>query len=151
MGLEWNGAKLKTKVQQASKLAIDATMADCVTTAKANHPWHNRTGFLLGEIRILEADDGSEGAAAAGPETIGRWGDEANYALYLEIGTSRADSGAPRAEAREAAAGGDMSAIPWPQPWDDPLMWPRPFLRPAADEHYPRLAERIRQAMAAIR
>lgn len=151
MGLDWKGATIKTRVGRASKLGIDATMGECVATSKIIHPWHNRTGFEEGSIQVLPGEDGTPGAHIAPGEVAGEWGALANYSLFLEIGTSREDSGAPRAEEREAAAGGNMDAIAPPEPEDDPLMRPRPFLRPSADEHYPLLPARIRTALSGMK
>ena len=124
-----------------SVLAVEKTMAECVSDAKSDHPvfppaslpyerYANRTGFETGAIR-------SNGATFDGRRTIGTWGAYANYALFLEIGTSVTG---PTATEREIAGGGDMDAIPPPI---GPLMAPRPFLRPASDKEYPKLATRI--------
>lgn len=148
--LDWKGAKLAAKVETASVIGTDQTMAACVGTAKAEHPWRNRTGFEEGSIQILTNDAGIAGAGVKGQKVSGRWGALADYSLYLEIGTSREDSGAPRAEVRAAAAGGNMDVITPPLPLDHPLMEARPFLRPAADEHYRLHALRIRQALRSL-
>jgi hypothetical protein len=140
--LKWYGGIVADKMAAASTLGVDYTMAKCVSGAKDNHPAYppasepytrfaNRTGFQTGSIQILDA------AALDGKTVRGQWGSDSNYALYLEIGTS--ESG-PTAEAREAAADGNMSLIPPPI---GPLMAPRPSLRPASDVEYPQLAGRI--------
>lgn len=148
--LDWKGGKLAAKVGAASVIGTDATMAACVGTAKAEHPWHNRTGFEEGSIQILPNAVGIAGAELKGSKVSGRWGALGGYSIYLEIGTSREDSGAPRAEERAAAAGGNMDAIAPPLPLDHPLMEGRPFLRPAADEHYRLHAMRVRQALRSL-
>lgn len=148
--LNWNGGKLAAKVATASVIGTDATMAACVGTAKAEHPWRNRTGFEEGSIQILPNAAGVAGAGIDGDKVAGRWGALGGYSIYLEIGTSREGSGAPRAEERAAAAAGNMNAITPPLPLDHPLMEARPFLRPAADQHYPLHATRIRQALRSL-
>jgi len=146
--LDWNGKRLAAKAAQASKLAVDRTMADCVADAAANHPgfppasapderYANRTGFQTATIRILDNADGIPGAILDGDTVRGSWGALGNYSLFLEIGTSREG---PTATDRELAAAGNMDAVPPPV---GPLMAPRPFLRPAADRNYRMLRARI--------
>jgi hypothetical protein len=141
--LRWNGAEVRRKIVAAAHVGVDTTMAAAVRHAAANHPgyppasepyerFHSRTGFEVGSIKIFDA------ASLRDPTVIaGQWGADASQSIYLEIGTSIAG---PTAGARALAGAGDMSAIPPPI---GPLMAPRPFLRPAADEEYPLLAARI--------
>jgi hypothetical protein len=143
--MTWNGDRLVAKAEAASVLGVDATMAACVSDAKRDHEWKNVTGFEEGSIGLIDP------AFVKVDKVQGRWGAEANTSLWLEIGTSREDSGAPRAEVRAQAAGGNMSAVTPPQPADDPLMIPRPYLRPAADRQYPLLRVRIGAAMRGAR
>jgi hypothetical protein len=126
--LTWYGDRIAARTEAAAVLGTDATMSACVTGAKTDHPWRNRTGYLEGSTRIIEP------ATAKDDKVSGRWGSVANYALFLEIGTSRPDSGFPRADVRAAAAGGNMNEIGPPS--DPALMVPRPFLRPQADIEY---------------
>lgn len=144
--IDWRGKQVAARVAAASTLGVDKTMSECVHDAKSGHPayppasepgerYANRIGFASGSIQIFDA------ASFDGRKVSGSWGSGANYALYLEIGTSRKDSGFPRAQVREAEGGGDMNAIPPPS--DPPLMAARPVLRPAADAIYPRLPGRI--------
>lgn len=136
--LTWNGDKILAKVTEATIVAHDFTMAAAVSQAKRLHPlWNNRTSFLEASISIEEP------AVYTGHRVTGQWGATANYALYLEIGTSRQGSGAPRAQVRVADANGDMSRILPPFPLQDPLMRPRTWLRPSASVHYPLFAGRI--------
>lgn len=144
----WNGDQIKERMRAASKLGIDKTMSDCVSDARGSHPAYppasepgerfayRSPGFDTAATDIKEPahldDDGN---------VTGSWGSNADYSLYLEIGTSRPDSGEPRAQVREAEGGGDMSAIPGPS--DPPLMAARPTLRPAADSKYPELGANI--------
>ena len=148
--LKWNGDAVRRQLAAASALGIDKTMADCVTDAKSGHEVYPpasepgeryaiRTGHAIGATQILQPAGPDE------PGTIrGRWGSTDETALFVEIGTSREDSGFPRAQEREAAADGDMHAIPPPS--DPPLMAARPTLRPAADTHYPGLPSNIGRA-----
>lgn len=169
--LTWRGRQVAAKVATAAALAIDKTMAGCVTDADRNHEWDNETGFLEGSTTIIGF------AAFDGRRVRGSWGSLADYALFIEIGTSRVG---PTAEEREATADGNMWDVPGPQPADGvtvrqsftilppgtmdgqedfvtlhtpstgtgPLMEPRPWLRPAADRNYPMLATYIRMALA---
>lgn len=170
--IHWNGPAVRARVAAAAAVGIDATMAACVRDAKRSHGYMNRDGFLEASTQIVDL------AAPEGPEIRGRWGATADYALFVEIGTSRIG---PRALEREAADGGNMWAVPATQPADGvtvrqpftilppgtmpgqddwvtvhrpshgtgPLMAQRPFLRPAADAEYPGLAARIRAALEA--
>lgn len=169
--LNWRGRELVAKVATASAMAIDKTMADCVGDADHNHEWDNETGFLEGSTTIIGF------ARFDGRRVRGSWGSTADYALFIEIGTSRIG---PTAEERETAAHGNMWEVPPTQPADGvtvrqsftilppgtmegqedwvtlhtpsigtgPLMEPRPWLRPAADRNYPMLASYIRMALA---
>jgi hypothetical protein len=148
--LVWRGGEVADKMAAAAALGIDQTMAECVKHAKSDHPtfppasqpytrFHNRTGFEVGSIKILD------GASMRDAATVGgSWGSDSNYGLFLEIGTSIEG---PTAEQRAIAAGGDMSMI---APAAGPLMAPRPWARPAADLHYPLLAGRIGAAFRSM-
>lgn len=133
MPLNWKGAEIAKRATAASMLAVDATMAACVAEAKRNHDFANRTGTLEGSVRIAKM------AEPLGPVVEGQWGSaDVAYALYVEIGTSRAG---PTAQERVNAAHGGPIAPP-----SDPLMESRPFLRPAADLQYPLLRSRVHAA-----
>lgn len=147
--IRWNGGAIMAKMAAASALAVDRTMALCVQDAKDDHPIYppasepyerfairTAPGGLDDSIRIIE------GARPDGLRINGQWGSLMNYALYLEIGTSRWGE---TAEERALQGGGNMSLIPPPL---GPLMAPRPYLRPASDREYPLLATRIRQAFS---
>jgi hypothetical protein len=144
--LDWKGADVRRRVAAACVVAVDATLADGVRKAKADHPGYppasapgeryaSRTGFLLGSTTIQEP------AVLAGAHVRGTWGSDANYALYVELGTSRKESGYPRAQVRAAESGGDMWAIPGPS--DPAQMAARYTLRPAAQEANSLLGVRI--------
>lgn len=152
----------------AAVVAIDDTMAAAVRDAAREHPYVNQTGFLEAETKIL---------VPAHPDgdlhVSGCWGDTADYALFVEIGTSRIG---PTADQRTHE--GEMWGIPGPQPEDGievlqpftilppgsmdgqegfvtlhrpsvgegPLMHAKPYLRPAADRTNPTLAARLHAA-----
>ena len=140
--IDWKGGQVARRMTQAAAAGVDKTMSECVTDARSGHEQYppasapgqryaDRTGFALASTDI------SKHATPEGTRIAGAWGSSAEYALYLEIGTSREDSGFPRAQVREAEGAGDMDQIPPPS--DPPLMAPRPTLRPAADAQYPKL------------
>lgn len=146
---------------EAAKLGVDKTMSECVSAAKHEHPYENRDGFLEASTQVTDH------AHVDGMKVHGSWGATANYALFIEIGTSRIGATAPE---REQAGGGDMWSIPNVKPakgvpvlqsftivphgdgtfhtehrpsvrhGNPGLISPRPFLRPAADRHYRFLA-----------
>jgi hypothetical protein len=103
--LTWNGDKIKAKLQEAQRLAIDETTGSCVGPAKDRV--RIKTRILQGSIQFRPA-------TREGSRTVGRWGSfDVNYALWQEIITfSRAGH--------------------------------QPYLRPAAEEEYPKLAARVR-------
>ncbi|QXN67998.1 hypothetical protein [Microcystis phage Mwe-Yong1] len=130
--LKWYGAAVTEKLARAQIAGVNETMAACVTRAKNNHPWQNRTSGLEGAIDI------DMYAAAQGPRVKGTWGvrDMVQARILEEGGTIRP----VRAK---------FLAIPQP---DGSLRFarsvtipPYPYLRPAADIEYPQLAERIRK------
>lgn len=143
MSLVWYGDEVKAKVRAASIVAIDQTMAECVSGSKDGHPafppasdpftrWANRTTAMTRSIRIFDS------ASPSGPSTVtGSWGSHMRYALYLEIGTSRSG---PTAEARAGADGGNPNLV---APEIGPLMARRWAMVPTSDREYPLLASRI--------
>lgn len=144
--LKWNGAAVRRRVARAAAVGIDETMEEGVRLSKAGHPdyppasapgerYASRTGSNVAAIRIKVA------AVEAGTKVSGLWGSDDDVSLFLEIGTSRKNSGAPRAAERAAAGGGDMWAIP--PPASPPQMAARLTLRPSAQVAYTGLARRI--------
>jgi len=133
--LKWFGRQVTAKMRAAQVAGVNRTMAACVAEAKGSHSWQNRTGVLEGGIDVADY---------AAPETDGvrgTWGvRDVNYARIHELGGTIVPV---RAKAL---------AIPDP---DDPggvlmvksvTIPARPYLRPAADKHYPDLARNIRRA-----
>lgn len=118
MTLEWRGKKVTAKLRRAQVEGVNATMAAATIRAKNNHPWRNRTGTLERSIGIVDF------ARAMTKGIEGLWGSQdVRYALILELG---------------GRAGIGLST----------LISAFPYLRPAADAEYPRLANRIKRAMA---
>lgn len=127
MALDWRGRRLLRRTDRAAEEAIDATMEAAVLHAKDNHGpgahalrrFESKTGELERSIRVTRrARPDRDGVA-------GRWGSRGvNYALRHELGFEGPD-----------ALG---------RPIDTPE---RPFLRPAAEAEYPKLAGRIRREL----
>lgn len=135
LSLNWQGNALKEKVRKAAIAGVNKTMSQAVNHAKRNHPWKNRTGILEGGIAIRNF------AAPEGGGVAGSWGVfDVAYALAQELG----------AVIRPVKA----KALAIPQP-DGTVRFvkqvtlpARPYLRPAADAWYPRLADNIKKALA---
>lgn len=131
--LDWRGPAVTAKLRQAQIVGINGTMGACVVHAKSSHAWKNRTGVLEGGIDIVDY------AAPEGTGVRGVWGvRDVRYALIHELG------GVIKARRAKALA----FELP-----DGSLRFAgsvtipaRPYLRPAADVHYPGLAGRIRTA-----
>lgn len=131
--LVWKGQAVTAKMRAAQIAGVNATMGACVVEAKSSHAWRNRTGVLEGGIDIVDY------AAADAGAVEGVWGvRDVRYALIHELGGIIV---ATRAKAL---------AIPMPDGGvrfvKSVTIPPRPYLRPAADKHYPSLASRIRKA-----
>lgn len=131
--LTWNGPAISEKMRAAAKLGINATMAACVRQAKSSHSWQNQTGVLEGSIKVAEF------AREKGTTVTGTWGStDARYALIHELGGVIVPVRA--------------KALAIPQPDGSVRLVKsvtipaRPYLRPAADAHYPQLAATIRKA-----
>lgn len=79
MGLRWNGDSVKRKMQTASMIGINRTMAQATEYSKFNHPWENDSTTLEKGIRIARA------AAILGSRISGLWGVvNVVYGKYLE-------------------------------------------------------------------
>lgn len=135
MPVKWYGKQVSEKMRKAQILGVNATMAACVTGAKRNHTWNNRTGVLEGSIDIAEpaAAQGGQGGVR------GVWGSkDVRYALIHELG------GVIRpVRARALMFRADDGSFVVTKQVKIPA---RPYLRPAADREYPKLAKRIRRA-----
>lgn len=135
MNLDWKGDALKAKYRKAAITGVNVTMAQCTNHAKRNHPWKNQTGILEGGISIQTL------ARAEGQGVRGTWGVfDVAYALAHELGA------VIKPKNRKALrfgkpGGGDIIVKQVTIP-------ARPYLRPAADAFYPRLAANIKKAVA---
>lgn len=133
--LKWFGKAMKGRMRDAQVVGVNQTMAGCVVDAKQNHEWQNRTGILEGGIDIATY------AEPQGDGVKGTWGvRDVVYARIHELGGVIT----PKR--------GKALAIPDP---DNPggillvksvTIPKRPYLRPAADTQYPKLAKRIAKA-----
>jgi len=118
LSLNWEGDKIKKKMDACIKKAINQTMSAAVKHAKNNHPWQNRSGTLEGSIRPVQR------AKKVDEEFVGIWGSvDVNYALALELGI-----GINLVTGLSSFGKGTRAF---------------PYLRPAADAEYPNLAKRI--------
>lgn len=125
--LHWEGDLVLARVRAAQRSGIDTTMAACVLNAKSNHGlgahaerrFITRTAELERSMRIVQKAH----ADATGVEGV--WGSTGViYARRIELGFQGKDR-----------AGRVVDAPPYP------------FLRPAAQVEYPKLADRIRRAL----
>lgn len=138
MSINWEGNSLMARTRRAQISAIDTTMSAATLHARKNHSpgahelsrfvsgGHDRpatransSGSLEGSIGIDKPGHRVAGGAA------GRWGSkDIVYALRIELGFQGKDS-----------LGRIIDQNPFP------------FLKPAADAEYPKLAKRIKTAL----
>lgn len=131
--VKWYGKAVTEKMAKAQVEGVNKTMAACVVHAKGNHPWQNRTGLLEGAIDIAGY------AAPTGNGVKGTWGvRDMIQARILELGGTIVPVKA-KALAIPQSDGGVILV-------KSVTIAPHPYLRPAGDVEYPKLAERIRKA-----
>ena len=131
MPLNWQGDEVVARMRQAQEHAVNQTMARSVVHAKRNHEWHNRTGTLEGGIQVAEF------ARPIRNGVRGVWGvRDVVYARIHELGGVIK---ARTARALRFFIGGRFVQV------RQVTMPARPYLRPAADVEYPKLAARIRR------
>ena len=126
MSLTWKGDELKRKTARAARIGIDATLAACVQNARSNHGagahgqqrYESQRGDLERNTQIVQP------ARQQGGSIVGRWG---------VIGSAQAR------RIERGFQGKDSLGRVFEQP-------PFPYLQPAADEEYPKLAGRIKRA-----
>jgi len=131
--LVWKGKAVTERMRAAQIAGVNGTMGACVVDAKSNHAWQNRTGVLEGGIDVVSY------ARSDGVGVEGTWGvRDVRYALIHELG-GWVHAQAAKALAFQVPDGSwrFVKAVFIPA---------RPYLRPAADRHYPELAARIRKA-----
>ena len=134
--LQWFGTQVSAKMVKAQIFGINKTLAEAVEHAKRNHTWQNRTGTLEGSISIAEF------AHRVGQGIAGLWGSkDVRYALIHELGGKIVPKKAPKLKFQ---IGGSWVTV------DEVNIPARPYLRPAADAVYPRLAANIRQGFATL-
>jgi len=131
--LKWYGKAVTQKMEKAQVEGVNRTMQACVVRAKSKHPWQNRTGLLEGAIDVANfAEPHASGVK-------GTWGvrDMAQARILEEGGTIKPVRAKALAIPQADGSVRFASSVTIP---------PYPYLRPAADEEYPGLAERIRKA-----
>ncbi len=125
--LDWKGDLVKSDVERAAGLAIDATMSACLIHARGDHGegahgkqrFISRSGELERNTKIVKP------AKRDRRGVVGRWGvTGVAYARRIELGFQGKD-----------ARGATVDAPPYP------------YLRPAAEEEYPKLGKRTRRAL----
>lgn len=150
--LVWKGEALTERMRAAQIAGVNKIMSSkggsCVTHAKENHPWKNRTGILEGTVGISQVATPTENGVE------GKWGSlKSNYAAAMELGATIAHPGGTAyyidedtGLARFVATKSPLSeGLPRTKPHEI-VIPPHPFLRPAADVWYPKLADAIRKA-----
>jgi hypothetical protein len=126
MALNWKGDQVKRTYANAAALAIDATMSAAIMHAKQNHSAgaHGMKRFVTQKSPLERSIRIKTPARQRGGTIVGTWGSIGIvYARRIEMGFQGKDS-----------AG---------RVFNQPAF---PFLRPAADVEYPKLAGRIRRA-----
>lgn len=131
--LKWYGKAVTKKMRDAQVEGVNRTMAACTSEAKANHDWQNRTATLEGSIDIADY------AKEVGSGVKGTWGSrDAAYALIHELGGVIKPK-----NAQALAIQQDDGSVRLVKSVTMPA-WP--YLRPATDKGYPKLAGRIKRA-----
>ncbi|RKR03575.1 phage morphogenesis protein [Maricaulis maris] len=131
--LQWFGDAVTSKMRQAQILGVNKTMGSAAARAKLNHAWQNRTGVLEGGIDITDY------AAREESGVRGTWGvRDVVYARIHELGgIIKPKNGAALTIPQSDGSVRLVSQVKIPA---------RPYLRPAADAEYPKLALNIRKA-----
>lgn len=129
--LKWYGKAVKEDMRAAQIEGVNQTMGACVVHAKRNHTWNNRTAILEGGIDIADY------AAAHSEGVKGTWGvRDVVYARIHELGGVIKPKNAKALRFRlDDGTFAVVKQVKIPA---------RPYLRPAADVEYPKLADRIR-------
>lgn len=151
MALRWRGPQVQRSVERASIAGIDATMQKAIIDAKSNHQGVHAARdlegiggkvsgrrFVTGGINRKPGDPGgdlersiriTDKAKRDARGVVGRWGSKGIiYARRIELGFQGPDSRG--------------------RVYDQPAF---PFLRPAGNVEYPKLARRIRRALGGRR
>lgn len=131
--LKWYG-KAVTEAMRAAQIAgVEKTMGACVVRAKNKHPWKNRSVTLEGAIDIAVYP------APYANGIRGTWGvRDMKQARILELGGTIVPKKGQYLKIPQADGSYRLvKSVTIPA---------YPYLRPAADLEYPKLAERIRKA-----
>lgn len=129
--------ELRKRVRKAQIIGVNQTMSACVIHAKNNHSWKNQTSVLEGSINIADF------AQAKDKGVKGTWGSrDVRYARIHEEGGEIVPVKAQALHFR--LPDGTFATV------KKVTIPARPYLRPAADVHYPSLGKRIRHALAAM-
>jgi HK97 gp10 family phage protein len=137
--IEWRGDQVRDKLTRDTMRAMDRIMADCVRSAK---------GRVRKDTTNLQRSIEMRPTVLEGGHPVGYWGSfNCRYALYNEIGTGL------YGPYHQVIRPKTKKALWWPGA-EHPVayvkgMQPQPFLRPAADEVYPKLREYIREEFSA--
>lgn len=83
--LDWNGDRVRARVVEASRVAINETLEEAAADASASHQWVSRTGQLEEEIVVEQAVVGGQRVTGAFGTTRRR----GFYGLFHELGTIR--------------------------------------------------------------
>lgn len=146
--INWLGSDVSAKMKTAQIAGVNRTLGACVVEAKSNHPWENQTGVLEGGIAIVEY------AVAKDGHVEGTWGvQDVRYAAAMELGADiEHPGGTPYYIDKDTGlavfvslASPASEGLPRTKPHEIKIP-PHPFLRPAADKHYPSLTANIRKA-----
>ncbi len=126
MTLNWKGDQLKRKVVRATRIAIDATMSAAIQHARRNHGpgAHGQQRFESQKGDLERGTTTVQAAKKTGGSIVGRWG----------------VVGVPQARRIELGFQGKDSLG---RSFNQPAF---PYLRPAAEIEYPKLARRIKRA-----
>lgn len=125
--LDWKGDLVKSDVERAARLAVDATMSAAIIHARTDHGpgAHGKQRF---ESHSGELERGTKIVRKARRDArgvVGTWGVQGVvYARRIELGFQGKDR-----------AGRTVDAPPFP------------YLRPAAEHEYPNLKKRMRRAL----
>lgn len=142
MRLRWKGEAVGEKGKRAAELGMKVTLGECVRIAIRRAPV--AYGTLGQSIRI-------DKMYWRHKQLFGRWGAFVKYALWVEVGTG------PHMPPVDAIRDWAAQKLGAPE-----LAWPiaiaiskrgtreQPFLRPAADEAYPKLADNVKAAWGKV-
>ncbi|MCP4871635.1 MAG: hypothetical protein GY898_23240 [Proteobacteria bacterium] len=126
MALDWKGNEVKGKAYRAAILGIDATMAAAIIHAKGDHGpgAHSKRRFITRSSELERGTRIVQPARKIRTRVVGRWGVRGVvYARRIELGFQGKDS---RGRVVDAPS--------------------YPYLRPAAEEEYPKLKRRVTRA-----